>query len=247
MNFSCEDPDDPIDYPVEEKVGEGLLQTWLVESLRPLVERWLAERGEVALVGADQFIYFEKGQPGVRVSPDVYVLPGVPPDTCIDCWKTWLTGVVPSFALEVVSKKARKDYVLTPQAHQQLGTAELVIFDPKPHLRRTGVRFQRFERTGGRLQLCERTDADRVYSSVLECYLKMVPWRGVPQVRLALPPDGTALYPTALEAERAARMRAEAERGATQARIAELEAALARARGDEPTRTDSRPSESDQK
>jgi hypothetical protein len=72
---------DPTVYPVDESMGEGLLQRRIIELLRPLIERWLAVRKQTALVGADQFIYWKQYDPHVRVSPDVYVLPGRPADT----------------------------------------------------------------------------------------------------------------------------------------------------------------------
>ncbi|WP_437285888.1 hypothetical protein [Sorangium sp. So ce406] len=34
---------DPTHYPVEKKMGEDSLQTWIVELLRPLIERWYRE------------------------------------------------------------------------------------------------------------------------------------------------------------------------------------------------------------
>jgi hypothetical protein len=64
--------DDRTVYPVEERVGEDILQRWIVELLRPLLQRWFDERGQLALVGADQFIYFKQFDAHERVSPDVY-------------------------------------------------------------------------------------------------------------------------------------------------------------------------------
>lgn len=48
---------DPTIYPEKEKMGESLLQRWILELLRPLLQDWLLSRGKRALVGADQFIY----------------------------------------------------------------------------------------------------------------------------------------------------------------------------------------------
>src|SRR5262249_42553702 len=76
-------------YPTEHKVGEDLLQRLIVELLRPLVERWLASRGTPSLTGADQFIYFRRGDVRGRVAPDVFVLPGVRPGRRVRSWKTW--------------------------------------------------------------------------------------------------------------------------------------------------------------
>src|SRR5262245_40754946 len=105
---------DPTIYPVEEKVGEDLLQRWIAELLRPLIERWFRHRGVRALVGADQFIYYRQRFPTERVAPDVYVLPGVRADTRVTSWKIWEKGITPSFALEIVSRDWEKDYVDSP-------------------------------------------------------------------------------------------------------------------------------------
>lgn len=233
--------EDPTVYPVEERVGEDILQRWIIELLRPLLQRWLDEHGEAALVGADQFIYFEQYNPHRRVAPDLYVLPGVPSDARIKSWKVWETGIVPSFALEVVSSNWEKDYCQAPVDHDELGTAELLIFDPDYARRREGVRWQRFTRsTGGRLVLVERSDGCAVESSVLRCVVRAVGVGQQLRLRLAEGKD-TVLFPTAEEAERLAkeaeRRAKEAERRAKEeerqakeealARLAQLEARLA--------------------
>src|SRR5882724_3122767 len=103
---------DPTVYPVEEKVGEDSLQTFIVEFLRPEIERWLTVKNKPAFVGADQFIYYTQHDPSKVVAPDVYVLPGVSPTRRVRSWKVWKTGIVPSLAIEVVSQhKPYKDYV----------------------------------------------------------------------------------------------------------------------------------------
>ena len=48
---------DPTFYPIEEKVGEDILQRWIVELLRPLVDRWFRTRAVRAFVGADSLGY----------------------------------------------------------------------------------------------------------------------------------------------------------------------------------------------
>src|SRR5207237_765664 len=133
---------DPTVYPVEETVGEDLLQRWIMELLRPLIERWLSHGDVQALVGADQFIYYRQHTPTLRLSPDIYVLPGVPPRTRVTSWKTWETGIVPSFALEIVSKDWEKDYLDAPARYADAGVPELVVFDPAPERHPDGIRWQ---------------------------------------------------------------------------------------------------------
>jgi len=228
MSSLAPEAEDLTVYPVEERAGEDILQRWIVELLRPLVERWLKRKAEQAFVGADQFIYFEQHHPLRRVSPDVYVLPGVASDTYVRAWKVWETGIRPSFALEVVSTNWEKDYCQAPLDHDELGTGELVIFDPSFEQRREGVRWQRFGRDAhGRLVLVERTDGRAVDSAVLGCALRAVGVGQELRLRLAQSRDSLVLFPTAQEAERQAK---EAERRANEelrARISQLQARLA--------------------
>lgn len=46
----------PLVYPEADDMGEHELQRLIAELLRPLLERFLAERGIVAHAGADQFV-----------------------------------------------------------------------------------------------------------------------------------------------------------------------------------------------
>ena len=222
---------DPTVYPVEEKVGEDTLQRLIVELLRPLVERWLAQRGVQALVGADQFIYWKQFDPHQRVAPDVYVLPGVPPGTYVSAWKTWESGIVPSFCFEVVSTDWRKDYAEALPRYEALGVIELVVFDPRFAERSDGRRWQVYRRLGRRgFVRVEATNADRVRSKVLGCWLRAVGDERAVRVRLATGARGDDLVPTPEEAEEAERIAREAERAAKETERAAKEAALARVR-----------------
>lgn len=219
--------DDPTFYPTEEKVGEDILQTWILELLRPLVERWLALQGKVAFVGADQFIYYRQFDPQKVVAPDLYVLPGVSPGRRVKSWRVWQTGIVPTFALEVVaSKDFEKDYREAVRRYSELGVDELIIFDPDHLLDPDRVRWQRWsKRKGQAFALATTSNADRMRSRVLGCHLRKVGDGNLARLRLGTGPRGDELVPTAEEAERAAK---EAERAAKEAERAAKEAALAR-------------------
>ena len=207
---------DPTVYPVEDDVGEDLLQTLILEMLRPLIVALFAMRGKRALVGADQYIYWEKHNPLKAVAPDIYVLRGVDPRTRVKSWKVWETGVVPSFALEVMSDDERKDVEGSPERYSELGVKEVVVFDPEPQRRSEGVRFRVFRRVGKRgLVLVEATNEDRVRSKQLDAWLCAVGDGDEVRLRVGLGPNGDDLLPT--EAERAEmeaeRAEMEAERG----------------------------------
>jgi Uma2 family endonuclease len=225
---------DPTHYPEEKKMGEHSLQRWIVELLRPLIERWYAHLGKARFVGADQFIYYRQHDPGSVVSPDVYVLPGVKPGASVPSWKVWETGSVPSFALEVVSPTDPfKDYVEVQQRYRELGAGEVVVFDPHWEKGADRVRFQRWRRTERRgFALVESTNADRIRSRVLGCWLRVVGEGEEARLRIGSGPTGDELFPTAeeaaLSAQAAERAEKEAERAEKEAERAEKEAALRR-------------------
>lgn len=204
-------------------MGEHELQRLIAELLRPMLARFLAERGIVAHAGADQFIYWGEGDPFRRLAPDVYVLPNVDQDVVISSWKTWETGIAPSFAFEVASDSFEKDYDDNPALYAELGVRELVIFDPHARIssRSRRVRWQVYRRIARRgLVRVEVSQGDRVRSKVLGAWLRAVGEGDGVRVRLALGADGADLYPTEAEAERAARIAAESE-------VARLRALLA--------------------
>jgi len=188
---------DPTIYPVDEKVGENSLHRWIVELLRPLVERWLRHRGVEAFVGADQFIYYRPHAPTERVSPDVYVLPGVRPNTHVSVWKTWERGIVPSFGLEVVSRYWEKDYVEAPERYAAAGIPELVVFDPWPDRHPDRVAWQHFRRIRNRpLTRVDVSGGDRMRVSALGCFLRAVGQGESLRLRVATGPRGDELFPT---------------------------------------------------
>lgn len=203
---------DPVVYPETDHMGEHELQRFIAELLRPLIERWLKSRGVAAHVGADTFFYFVKGDPTQRFAPDVYVLPGVAQDLAVASWRLWEGTPPPSFALEVVTSDALKDYQEVPFTFGRVGGEELVLFDPtaKPSSKKR-ARFTVFRREGERFQLVEQTHGDRVYSRSLGCHLRVVGEGASTRLRLGLAPDGEELFPTDAESAEAevARLRAE--------------------------------------
>jgi hypothetical protein len=219
---------DPTFYPDEEKVPETQLHRNVGVMLEQLVRRWLAEQGMRAHVGGNQFIYWVQYAPTRTVAPDVYVLPGVDPDTKVDSWKVWETGIVPSWVVEVVRRDPWKDYEVAPARYDELGVQELIVYDPGHAQSADRVRFQAWQRRGGALAEVERTDADRVRSAVLGCYVREVGEGGGRLLRLATGPRGEVLFPTAEEAEREAREAAERERDAAKEELARLRAELER-------------------
>src|ERR1700683_639687 len=124
--------------PFEDDMGESSVQRFISEVFRPEAEACMAERVGPTFVGADQYIGWDPDDAEKVLAPDVYVLPGVEPGADFEFWKVWQTGIVPSFALEIVSKRKKKDYTVVPPLYGELGVTELVIFDPRWRRRRNG-------------------------------------------------------------------------------------------------------------
>src|ERR1051325_4082476 len=85
----------------------------------PREDVWEALR--TARVAWDLFVEWDPNDPRARVSPDVLLLDGQPPDIKPSIWQTWKPGCEPPpFALEIVSEKSTaKDYDLSPPRHSR--------------------------------------------------------------------------------------------------------------------------------
>ena len=218
-------------YPETDQMGENALHRLIAELLRPMLARFLAQRGVIANVGANQFVYWASGHPTKRIAPDVYVLPGIDPGIAVPSWMTWETGVAPSFVLEVASDDYTKDYEDNPVLYDELGVKELVIFDPsaRPGSRSRRVRWQVYRRLRRRgLVRVEVSQSDRVRSKLLGAWLRIVGSGDSLRVRLALGVHGDELFPTEAEAERAEKERERAGRLRAEAEVERLRAQLAK-------------------
>jgi hypothetical protein len=216
------------------------LQRFMVELLRPLVERWLQGLGREAHTGADQFFYFREGDPTARRAPDVYVIDGIPQDRPeVGVWKTW-EGFRPAFALELCGDRWQKDYDEAPNDYDAMGADEVVIFDPGATARsRRRERWQVLRRGPLGLRKVTSEKGDRVFVRALGCFLRLIDQAGHPRLRLATGDRGDDLFPTdaerlalaeaALAAEKGARVVVEAARAAELAARMAAEAAAATA------------------
>ena len=93
---------------------------------------------EDVYVGGNMFLYYEEGNPGAVVAPDVFVVIGAPKradhprDTC----KLWEEPKGPDFVLEVLSSSTWEADLGPKRAlYASLGVAEYWLFDPtRAHL-----------------------------------------------------------------------------------------------------------------
>ena len=209
-------------YPETDHMGEPEVQFHIAVRLVPLLVSWLAQRGVRARVGGNQFWYRVEGDARACRAPDVYLVEGVAPDARDrGVWKTW-EGHSPAFALEVVSDDRKKDYTDAPADYDAMGTRELVLFDPSATPRsRKRLRWQVYRRVRGHgFVRVFAGNGDRIESTVLGCWIRLVDEAGNDRLRLATGPHGDTLVPTDAE-------RADEEHRAKEAALAAKQAALA--------------------
>lgn len=231
----------------EEPMPESQPHDLVLDLLKAILLAWVARAGRSAQVARNLAVRWDESRPRIGVDPDLCVIePSAPEGDELTSLCTWKPGhVAPRLAIEVVSEgTSGKDYVVAPDKYAASGTRELWIFDP---------RLAGPSAKGGpfRIQVWRRTQQDefvRVYagegptkSEYLGAFL--VATDEGRRLRIATGQDGSGLWSTVEESERAAkeseraakeseRVAKESERAAKEealARVAELEALLGRA------------------
>ena len=123
-------PNPEIFYPSSD--GEPLAESYDHSyAIVTTIEQLLAHlKDQQANVLTDQFLYYVREFPRLRVAPDVMVIFGVEPGGR-DNYKTWEEGKVPSVIFEITSPDTRsKDDVEKKDLYQSLGVTEYWQFDP---------------------------------------------------------------------------------------------------------------------
>ena len=181
------------------------------------------ENNSDVYVAGNNFVYTEKGNPSAVVSPDAYVVYGVP-KKIRDSYKVWEeNGHVPNFVLETSSPKTkRKDLREKYLFYQQLGVQEYFLYDPKSeYLHPTLWGFRLENGKYKRLELIH----NRIYSEQLQLEWVLTPNN---VLRLFNPATGEYLVDHAeqkLRAEVAIKVaKAEAQRAEFATKRAEAEA-----------------------
>jgi Uma2 family endonuclease len=208
----------------EETMPESVLHDDAVGLLKALLMLWAKRVG--GRVARNLAVRWDEARPQIGLDPDVAVFVPPPPEfDALRSVRTWRPGhTAPVLAIEVVSENdPRKDYEVVPEKYAASGTRELWIFDPL---------LVGPKRHGGpyRLQIWRREEDGFVrifegdgpaHSPELDAWL--VPVDEGHKLRIAHDEAATSFWMTAEES-------AHAEKNAALARIAELEAELARGR-----------------
>ena len=225
-------PHDALLYPCSD--GQPMAETDLHAASMVYVAsalRWWFEKRRQAdvYVGSNNFLYYEQGNPGAVVAPDVYVVVGAPAHLR-DSYLLWNEPKGPDFVLEVTSKSTRgTDEQRKRGIYASLGVSEYFLYDPRaeylaPPLQGFRLREGEYRALPAVTVLSSRGVA--VASAVLE--LELRDEREARRVRLRDPSTGEDLL-SHRELELAREKEATARRAA-EARIRELERALAATR-----------------
>jgi Uma2 family endonuclease len=214
----------PVHFPSEAEVPESKLHLELRTLLYQILRYAFAAESSI---GCDQFVYFDAANPRACLSPDAFVRLGEP-DSKFTSWKVWERGA-PQLAVEIVSASdvQEEPWEVKFGRYRQLGVEELVRFDPLGSERRLRV----WERVDD--DLVERELAGSVaQSAVLPGYwVESLHSEHGPSLRLSHDAEGTKLFPTEAEAQRAEAEAQRAEAEAARQRVRALEAELARRQG----------------
>jgi Uma2 family endonuclease len=118
-------------YPSSDgkPVAETYIHFYAMMVTLEVIRQYL--KGRQATVLANQFLYYQEGDPKKRVAPDVMVIFEVEPGGR-DNYKIWVEGQVPAVIFEMTSASTRKeDQQFKKSLYERLGVQEYWLFDPK--------------------------------------------------------------------------------------------------------------------
>jgi Uma2 family endonuclease len=120
-----------IEYPESDgkPLGETDAHRREILAIIAMLEQYFAERADIYVSGNLMF-YYEEGNPSAVVSPDVFVVKGVPKQER-RVYKLWEEGQPPAIVFEITSRSTRlEDRGLKRQLFAELGVREYILFDP---------------------------------------------------------------------------------------------------------------------
>jgi Uma2 family endonuclease len=116
----------PLHFPVSAEVPESKRHLRLRTLLFQFLEHAFAD---VALIGSDQFVYWDPTNPRACLSPDAFVRFGSKNED-FPSWKVWERGA-PQVAVEIISGSDASECSWDEklERYRRLGVSELVSFD----------------------------------------------------------------------------------------------------------------------
>ena len=160
----------PLHYP--ESDGRPMAETQvhgqvMLDLIHTLGRRY-ADVPDVYVWG-NMLLYYEEGNPGACVAPDLFLVPGV--DKRVRrVYKLWEEGRAPSLAIEVTSKSTRaEDTHLKKRIYERLGVEEYFLFDPLGEYLRP--RLQGYRLANGKYQALEVEGSGALASRTTDLHL----------------------------------------------------------------------------
>ena len=135
--------DEPVFYPIEddEPLAESEYQLFPVTYAHAALTTWFAD-DPTTWVGSDMFIYYEEGDPGKVVAPDLFVVTQTHKEERRNIFQTWVEGRLPDLVLEILSESNyQNDLGFKFELYQRWGVSEYWLYDPTP----TGILIPRCE------------------------------------------------------------------------------------------------------
>jgi len=210
-----------VHFPDSAEVPESTLHG----DLRTLLMLFLRQAfADVAMVGSEQFVYWDPTDPRACLSPDAFVRFGSKHEHFLS-WKVWERGA-PHVAVEIISHSdsSESSWLEKLEKYRRLGVSELVRFDPEAPEQPLRI----WDFVGDDL-LERRLFEPWAQSRHLGGYwLPVENATGDLTLRLSHDEHGQHLFPTAAEQEAEWRRVAEDALREARQQIAELEAGLAR-------------------
>ncbi|HKO47637.1 MAG TPA: Uma2 family endonuclease [Polyangiaceae bacterium] len=213
----------PVRFPESESVPETGVHLRLRTALWSMLRLAIGQR---AMVGSDQFVYWDPTDPRQCLAPDVLVWMGAP-DRPFSSWKVWERGA-PHLAVEIVSESDARDRLWERKldAYRHSGVVELVRFDAEDDQ----FPLRLWDRLEGDLVEREVSKTELEYSDVLGLFWLVEPAPDLGSM-LRLSRDSAGLDRLLTDDE--ARHAADKARHTAEARVRELEAELARRRNED--------------
>jgi Uma2 family endonuclease len=127
---------DKVDYPTRDgrPMAETDVHLLLMLSLIPMLREFFRPQSLV-YVGGNMLVFYERGNKRKHVSPDVFVVRGVPSHLhhLRDNFLIWEEGRAPQVVIELTSKSTRNEDITTKFAlyRDVLKVKEYFLFDPR--------------------------------------------------------------------------------------------------------------------
>lgn len=165
-------PMEEVEYP--ESDGQPMAETdfhyWAITELVDRLERRYQDQNEV-YVAANNFVYFKESVPSASLSPDVYVVFGVPKGKR-RTYKVWKEGAPPAITFEMTSRSTRREDQGDKMAKcARIGVREYWLFDPE--LDYLEPALQGYRLRGGRYRPIEPEADGGLRSEVLGVTLRL--------------------------------------------------------------------------